>query len=271
MRRNGSPRADSRSRKGHNSKESEATITEESFDLNFPVPPKAGTGLRKSSSVASSMIGLPNRGSNHGTDGSNELITADGTVFLLSPPPSHHQQPQKPAPKRMSRREARQSEHEQMLLYLDHPGGPALAIREGIMSPDTPSFTNTGSASGWPGGSVSPPSLRRQRSNIETSAKPARDHVMLRKQHDPAPVIDEEILESVPPFPPPNRALPTPPQSKTSNSDAGIPRPDSPISAMADVFPDVPQRRRTINTQMARLSAFGPPKALQAGWWGDED
>ena len=270
MRKTGNQRADSRPRMGHNSKESEATITEESFNLTFPVPPKAGTGLRKSSSVSSSMIGLTIPGPKDGADGSNQSVTADGTVFLLSPPPSHHH-PQKSKAKRVSRREARQSEHEQMLLYLDHAGGPALAIKEGIMSPDTPSFTNPGSSSGWPAESMSPPSLRRQRSNIETSVRPARDHAMLRKHHDSALIIDEETLESLPPFPPPTRALPAPPQSSTSESDAGIPRPDSPISAMASVFPEVPQKRRTINTQMARLSAFGPPKALQPGWWGDED
>lgn len=276
MRKTGNQKSDSQPKKYHVSKESEATITEDSFDFAFPIPPKSGKLTRKSSSVASSMIGLTIPGGRDGVNNSGHSVTADGTVFVLSPPPPSHHHAPKPTTKHISRGEARQPEHEDehMFLYLDHPGGPALAIREGIMSPDTAEFANTGpSARISSTACLSPPharsSIRRQRSNIDTSTKSTSTIALARDRHDTSAILEAELG---PPFPPPTRELPTPPpRTSTPDNDAGVPRPDSPISPMANAFPGVPQKRRTINQQMARLSAFGPPKSTQPGWWGDED
>lgn len=268
MRKAGNTKPDLKAVKGHQSQESEATITEESLNFSFPIPPKSKHTPQRSSSAFPSMITIP--GPKGGVEGSDKSITADGTMFLLSPPPPSHLKSPKDAPKHAGRQGARMSDQEQMLLYLDHPGGPALAIKEGMMSPDTEAFLTEGPSS-FPrsGESISPPryrkaSLRRQRSNIETSAISGREFSPHRGRQGSAPIMEE----SAPPFPPPTRELPAPPTPRTPEQDEGVPRPDSPISNISSAFPSVPSKRRT---QMARLSAFGPPKPSSASGWLDDN
>ena len=266
MRKGNNRRPDSKLVKGHQSQESEATITEESFNFSFPVPPKSKHAPRRSSSAFPSVITIP--GSKDSIDESKKSVTADGTLFVLSPPPPSHLAGPKSAPKHSSRQTARMSEHEQMLLYLDHPGGPALAIKEGMMSPDTDSFIHDGATNlRWSKESLSPPyrkSLRRQRSNIETNPISTNEFSPTRGRQGSAPIMEESIS----PFPPPTRELPAPPTPRTPEQDEGVPRPDSPISSS---FPGVSGKRRTINTQMARLSAFGPPKPGSSSVWLADD
>lgn len=258
MRKAGNQRTGSKPVKGHQSQISEATITEESFNFSFPKPPKNKHVPRRSSSAFPTMITIP--GSKSSIAGSTKSTATDSPSFVLSPPPPHLSSP----PRHSSRQGTRLSKHEQMLLYLDHPGGPALAIKEGMMSPDTETFGVDGPLGlAWPRESLSPPqyrkSVRRQRSNIETSVTSSREFSPIRGRRGVSPAFED----LPPPFPPPTRELPATPTPRTPEEDEGVPRPDSPLSF---AFPSVPEKRRT---QMARLSAFGPSNWNCPSDWDD--
>lgn len=264
-----------RSPKGHQSNPSETTITEANFNFGFPQPPKSEQGLPPSLSNASSMSELLIPG---GKGDDEKSCTADGTVFVLSPPPSSHHKFQNSLHKSQSYREPRRpSQDDQMLLYLDHAGGTALPISGGIMSSETLSFKAPITRDSFT-------QVRRQRSNIETSSRSIkRDRIAARNRKAECPIYEEE-----PSMPPPKQRLPSPPRQKSTyhppqkiteaaeqlaeaeaTAAAEVARPDSPISPMTEAFPEVPKKRQTLTS--ARLSAFGPPPLFNAGWWGDED
>lgn len=262
-------------RKGHKSNPSEVTITEETFNFGFPAPPtnkELGPRSSKSGSSRSpSMINLTIPGTkDDDAEGSRSPArTADGTVFVLSPPPSSHHQTSKAAPRKRSASEqprlgARRS-HD--LPPLNHTLSPAPSPSESFPKQNTTGFEKSSPPHTNPRDSLAIPksqgSVRRQRSNLETrESKSTKDRLPTR---DPR-YQDWCIMEDEPsPLPPPPGH-----QQRRSNVDDGmdIPRPDSPISIMpmGQVFPSVPTKRG------ARLSAFGPPQGYaEFNWLGDDD
>lgn len=264
-------------RKGHKSNPSEATITEATFNFGFPAPPtnkEMGPRDCRLDSTMSSTIDLPIPGTN---DDDAErcrspACTADGTMFVLSPPPSSHHKPSRSILRNPSVCEqpslgARRSH---VPPPLNHAVSPDLGINETLPKSKTMGFEKPSPPRAKPRDSLTIPrshgSVRRQRSTLDRrESKSRRDRLPARDLQFQSCHIMED---------PPTAPLPLPPRQRRPQVDdePGIPRPDSPISPMADAFPVLPAKRHTLNNQKARLSAFGPPQANgDFGWWGDHD
>ncbi|KAL6852335.1 hypothetical protein ACO1O0_006878 [Amphichorda felina] len=268
-------------RKGHRSNPSDVTITESTFNFGFPAPPTnkdiGPKSTRRDSSRSPSMIDLPIPGAK-GDDAEGGRLparTADGTVFVLSPPPSSHHKSPKSAPRKLSGPEqtglgSRRSHAPPPL----HPAtSPAPSLSQILQQqtttdsekPSPPRGTNSRDSLPMP--KSNGPVNYQQHSNLERHESKSRRDIRL-------PARDNRyqnwcIMEDEPsPLPPPPGH-----QQRRSNSDedAGIPRPDSPISIspIANAFPSVPGKRKN---QSARLSAFGPPQGFaEFQWLGDDD
>ncbi|CAI6081585.1 unnamed protein product [Clonostachys chloroleuca] len=262
----------------HKSRPSEATITDQSFQSDFRRSTAGSSArlssLRASGSIASSL-NLPISGVREGDD-NDSTFTSDSPVFLLSPPPPSRHKPIA-IPQRLSRLDTERMTpaDDHMVMYLDSPAGPALAISEGAMSPEASGFED----------SISSLTNRFPSSPHSSSASRQSRRESMQRQVSIKVGNKEQKWPAISPLLPPQRDLPPIPKKRrpisTEDDDegkgAGIPRPDSPvdcpISPMAKQFPEVPKDRQTAKNQAARLSAFGPPSPIQGGvaWWGDED
>ncbi|VUC27469.1 unnamed protein product [Clonostachys rosea] len=262
----------------HKSRPSEATITDQSFQSDFPRSIASSSArlssLRASGSIASSL-NLPISGAREGED-NDSTFTSDSPVFLLSPPPPSRHKPIA-IPQRLSRLDTERMTpaDDHMVMYLDSPAGPALTISEGAMSPEALGFEDSFSsmADRFPNSPQSSSASRQ--STRESMQRQVSVKVGNSEQKWPAisPLLPPQ--RELPPIP--NKRRPTSTEEKDKDRLGGTPRPDSPvdcpISPMAKQFPEVPKDRQTAKNQAARLSAFGPPSPIQGGvaWWGDED
>ncbi|KAM5348687.1 hypothetical protein ACJ41O_008511 [Fusarium nematophilum] len=217
--------------KGHKSKPSEATITESSFDFDFPAPPT----FKDKTTVAAdgtTVIDLRHEATQPKPTG-NPTKTR---VAAPAPPqlPVKKAQPEQPHNKHTDH------QHERILLYLDQPLTAEHSIEEAEPSPDLSDFYEFSEESESSSEIVSEVILyaQQRRHSDRNSRQPGTKRRSSRPRHQ---------AQS------PNR------QPKV---EAGVPRPDSPISP--DALTTVPPRRPTVNKKTARLSAVGPTR------WGLE-
>jgi hypothetical protein len=237
--------------KGHKTKPSTATITQDLFDFDFPTPPKAKDDVSTSSSDSS---GLNRAGLEAPNTGGYEEESI-GSVLFPAPRRTSQRSILKVKPEQedvQSRRASYQSDDwpisPRTLSNFPEPG------QGGVMEADTHSIASYDSKmedneqillpNRYSGGAS-----RRKSSQV----LPGRGH-----RTRPSVVPEEPIS------PPPCE------EKHFEASDAGVPRPDSPISPEA--FPAIPTARVTVNKKLARLSAVGSaPLGSQPGWWGDDD
>lgn len=294
------------SQRGHRSNPSEATITESTFNFGFPAPPSNKNDA--SSTAQSSMVDLPIPGNKEDDNPDrSSSCTADGTMFVLSPPPTHHktksitnsiresrstgsirrsvQQP--PPTTGVSRDDAMQAPLERTRSKRASPRDslmipkPRASLRRQRLpsererereqngTPERP--TPQGKQfEHWPITEEEPAPLplpqrsQKQYHSVTPEQHPIRQSSLRKPQHRSPPRRQEDHFDV-------QSYNQTPARGNAHvDQDAGIPRPDSPISPMAEAFPAVPTKRRTQLNQGARLSAFGPPQG-EFGWWGDED
>lgn len=288
------------SQRGHRSNPSEATITESTFNFGFPAPP---SNKKNTTSAQSSMVDLPIPG--HKDDEINDRepsCTADGTLFVLSPPPTHHKTKSIANSIRESRstgsiRHSVQKPYADVGVSRDDAGQAPLERKQSRRSPPREPLTAP-----KPRASLRRPRVPADRergvtperstpgsqaydhwaiAEDEPTILPQRSQNQYQAQQHPArqPSMRSSAYSS------PRRSYSRQQESRASSyrqearideedvDDVGIPRPDSPISPMAEAFPAVPVKRRTQLNPGARLSAFGPPQSANGefGWWGDED
>ncbi|KAI6778226.1 uncharacterized protein J7T54_004121 [Emericellopsis cladophorae] len=223
------------SSKGHRSNTSEATITESTLNFDFPAPP---------SHKDNGLAGIMNRiQQDPMEDQPSNSRTTDGKGFALSPPP--------PSSRRSATSPASNTT----------PGlEPTAKLDVGaILEARTYKSEEYLKARACTGQNPQSPrdKFRRQRlpADRRRAAKEQLDTPTTSTDRRPA-VADGKPSSS---------------QRVQPDQGTDMPRPDSPISP--DAFPSVPGRRRTLNSQSVRLSAFGPPAPAngEMGWWGDED
>ncbi|KAF4980114.1 hypothetical protein FZEAL_3804 [Fusarium zealandicum] len=214
--------------KGHQSKVSEATITESMFEYDFPAPPTCKDKTIVSADGTTVIdLGHGENKSQPGSSSSNSSATSPAPTQLSTkkahakPRGDHHQQ------------------HEHILLYLDHPLVAEHPIEEAEPSPDLSDFYGFEDESEAEFEIASEAILHAQQRCHNSTHRPGNSKRSLSRPHHASGLSLEEDL-----------------------AEAGVPRPDSPISPDA-LSPDA--RRPTVNKKTARLSAVGPAK------WGYED
>ncbi|KAM0426711.1 hypothetical protein ACHAPT_008027 [Fusarium lateritium] len=208
--------------KGHQSKPSEATITESSFDFDFPAPPTC----KDKTTVAA--------------DGTTVLDLSHGIKQTqpTSKPTGKIETRATPAPAQLSVKRAEPKphkdnhQHERILLYLDRPLAAEQSIEEAEPSPDLSDFYEFENES--EGSEIVSEVIlyaKQRRQSDRKGSQPSTKRRPSRSQQSP------------------NRQADT--------LEVGVPRPDSPISP--DALSGVP-RRPTVNKKTARLSAVGPAR-----------
>lgn len=207
--------------KGHQSKPSEATITESSFDFDFPAPP---TCKDKTTVAADGTTVLDLSHSAHPTPPTTKSTSYKETRV----PPAAPQ----PSMKNVATKPHKDHQHERILLYLDQPLAEEHSIEEAEPSPDLSDFYEYGNES--EGSEVVPEVMmfpKQRRHSDRKNSQPSTKRRPNRLQQSPSRPAD--------------------------TLEVGVPRPDSPISP--DALSAVP-RRPTVNKKTARLSAVGPAR-----------
>ncbi|KAF4471959.1 hypothetical protein FALBO_1128 [Fusarium albosuccineum] len=206
--------------KGHQSKPSEATITESSFDFDFPAPPTC----KDKTTVAA--------------DGTTVLDLSHQNQPTITPKPARGtpSAPAQPSTKKAHSEHHRDNhQHERILLYLDQPLAAEHSIEEAEPSPDLSDFYEFEGESEGSSEVVSEVILyaQQRRHNDRHSRQQGP------KRRTSRPCLDQSLSR------------------QPEATEVGVPRPDSPISP--DPLSTVP-RRPTVNKKTARLSAVGPAK-----------
>lgn len=231
--------------KGHRSKASSVILTD-ALKFGFPLPPGQSHGVASSAASASSTLNLPLQGDeDQSISGvsARTTSTADGTIFMLSPPPSTHHRP--------SRNDMLNPSHHQtsgyenhgnhVLLYFDPTSPPALTAEgtESKFDLRTPE-------------EIQPPTPRAVAPETKRYPRPRPAN-----RRNPPAVEDVKIKQAPAPIP--------------TATEIDMPRPDSPVSTDLSDMPNEVWSRRASNNQ-ARLSAVGPPRlGGEFGWWDDDD
>ncbi|KAL2692221.1 hypothetical protein Neosp_002627 [[Neocosmospora] mangrovei] len=208
--------------KGHQSKPSEATITESSFDFDFPAPP---TCKDKTTVAADGTKVLDLSHSANQTKPTAKPVSVKET---RAPPTA----PLPPIKKASPKPQKDHHQHERILLYLDSPLAAEHSIDEAEPSPDLSDFYEYGNES--EGSEIVSEVIlyaKQRRHSDRKNSQPSTKRRPSRTQQSP------------------NRQADT--------LEVGVPRPDSPISP--DALSAVP-RRPTVNKKTARLSAVGPAR-----------
>jgi hypothetical protein len=242
--------------KGHKTKASTATITQDLFDFDFPTPPKGKDEISLSSSDSSKLDRLDFK---PGHVGGFEDESIGSVLF--------------PAPKRISQMSVSKAKIEQ---------DETQQRRGSYMSEEWPISPRTLSHFPEPGQSRAAEVDSRSIASYDSSVD-ENEQILLpnrysggagrRKSSQALPGRGHRSRVSVVPEEPGSPAFYGGQQfedEKSEDNDAGVPRPDSPISPEA--FPAIPTARVTVNKKLARLSAVGSaPLGSQPGWWGDDD
>ncbi|KAH8170907.1 hypothetical protein LIA77_09688 [Sarocladium implicatum] len=237
-----------KSSKGHQVKTSTATITQDLFDFDFPAPPRSKDDVSMSSGDSSAY--QPEESSSQAPKGaSNE---EENTDAILSP-----------APRRLSSKE-----------ILKDVASPRPSERQDEDWPVSPRTLSQFAER--PRNSVNAHETR----SIRSCDSSLEDHepILLPRRYSgglgrrrSSQALPGGGHRSRPSVVPEEPASPPPSGNKQSDfEDAGVPRPDSPISP--DAFPAIPTERVTVNKKLARLSAVGSaPLGSQPGWWNDDE
>ncbi|KAK0385200.1 hypothetical protein NLU13_7678 [Sarocladium strictum] len=237
--------------KGHNTKASTATITQDLFNFDFPTPPTGREDLSMASSDLSGINKAELGGANHRVYEEESI----GSVLF-------------PAPKRVSHQSVTTASQEQ---------DESQHKRASYLSEDRPVSPRTLSDFPEPGhGRVLEGDTRSILSNdghLEDN-----EQILLPNRYSggagrrkSSQVLPGRGYRNRPSIVPEEPISPPPWEEKHFEADdVGIPRPDSPISPSK--FPTLPVARVTVNKKLARLSAVGSaPLGSQPGWWGAED
>ena len=245
--------------KGHRSKASDATITQDLFDFDFPEPASnwQETGTESSSS---SMI-------DHTTPAekfpwnSNMFTksTGDVTSSVLSPAPQTLQA-------RKSILKKHPSQREKAIRNFERSVSPGTPIEETEPSPDLSDFIDfddepSAKLLGPPPINVSSFPQPRPRRLNDLAAGHRSSLTKHRQLYKGGQLASAE-----------NMIVRTEEDPKFLVPSAGVPRPDSPVSP--DAFPSPPShgKRMTLDKKMARLSAVGSSRlGEEPTWWGDDD
>ncbi|CAM1506468.1 Fc.00g061090.m01.CDS01 [Cosmosporella sp. VM-42] len=228
-----------RQSKGHKSKGSQTTITEENLDLDFPAPPTFKDRAADSPS-GNAVIGL-----NYSSETPARKV--EGSAKTESPAPNHSS-PKKSILKTSHRESSDDDGHERILLYLDRPIAQELHIEEGEPSPDLSDFMEYEEESS--GSEIVSEVLLYSQQRRQNSDRASRHGHTLKARSGRSNMTGSS-----------NKWRAS--EATTIAEEAGVPRPDSPISPEGLGAP--PPRKSTVNKKTARLSAVGPAR------WGNED
>ncbi|KAF7562899.1 hypothetical protein G7046_g1214 [Stylonectria norvegica] len=243
-------RAEKRATKGHSSKGSEATITDTNFEFDFPAPPTYKDKTTPSPDGTPLIDVRDDSDQKHSQRADHPTHKHDHT-HIVTPVPKRH------SPKSILKKGPPESpdddRHERILLYLDRPiaAEHQISIEEAEPSPDLSDFMEFDEES-TDSEIVSEVFLYAQQRRLsDRSSRHNHQHKGRPQLSGPSSLLNQA-----------SKMLRTP-ETNIMAEEAGVPRPDSPISPEGLGAP--PTKRSTVNKKTARLSAVGPAR------WGNED
>ncbi|KPM42547.1 hypothetical protein AK830_g3997 [Neonectria ditissima] len=240
--------------KGHQSQPSEATITESSFDLDFPSPPNFDLNFPAPPNFDLDFPAPPMCKDRTAVAANGKTVidlrraSSHGQLRATNVAKSHPQAvPALPSSKKAllkaQQEISRTNQQERILLYLDHPHkGEKGIVEEAEPSPDLSDFMAFETEEAEDAGDVVSEAILYSSQSSHSSGRSGQRGTSKRRSD----AVNRKILDLSP-----DRA-----------AELGVPRPDSPISP--DSLSAMP-RRDTVNKKTARLSAVGPAR------WGYED